>query len=285
MENINIIKHVPNYKNFKNIKKNISFLFQKCQAHHQLLVLQKNLMTRYLRITMWTHAKVCCLVLSNFHKINYKQLFLSPDCNRSSKPILTDEEQIQILNFPTEPVPIDADVNFVVNKHGVKGDLEVLVHCPNGRQTTIPTQYLDPKKQRIGVTIRPHSKGVYQVHMKCNSVVLPGSPFLIVVTQKKNCIPVFNSDASLVTVKGFGIERISLHSSNEFTVDGSDAGCNILFVGIGGPKGPSEEISIKKLSKNSYKVRYFIKDTGEYLLVVKWGEEHVPGSPFLVLTS
>lgn len=199
--------------------------------------------------------------------------------------MLTDVERIQILNFPTEPVPINADVNFVVKKDGIKGDLEVIVQCPSGRQTTIPTQYLDPDKQRIGVTIRFHSKGVYQVHMKCNSVVLPGSPYLIIVTDKKNCIPVFNSDASLVTVKGFGLERISLHSSNEFIVDGSDAGCNILFVGICGPKGPSDEISIKKLSKNSYKVRYLIKDAGEYLLVVKWGEEHVPGSPFLVLTN
>lgn len=198
---------------------------------------------------------------------------------------LTDEERVQVLNFPTDPVSVESDVNFVVKKNGVKGDLEVLVQCPSGRQTTIPTQYLDPEKQRVGVNIRPHSKGIYQVHMKCNSVVLPGSPFLIVATPKNNFIPVFNSDASLVSVKGCGLERISLHSSNEFIVDGSNAGSNILFVGIIGPKGPSDEISMKKISKNIYKICYSIKDKGEYVLAVKWGEEHVPGSPFLVLAN
>ncbi|KAL5279476.1 FLNC family protein [Megaselia abdita] len=201
-----------------------------------------------------------------------------------SKPIdLTDVERIQVLNFPTETVSVDSEVNFVLKKNGVKGDLEVLVQCPTGTKTSTPIQYLD--HERVSVTIRPRSKGVYKVHIKCNSVELPGSPYLIVVTDKRDFTPVFNSDASKVTLRGDGVERISLHSSNEFIVDGSEAGCNILFVGICGPRGPSEEISIKKISKNSYKVSYFIKDTGEYVLAVKWGEEHVPGSPFLVLTN
>lgn len=198
-------------------------------------------------------------------------------------PELTEVERIQVLHFPTETVSVNSDINFVIKKNGVKGNLEVVVQCPNGRQTTIPIQYLDP--ERVGVSLRPHSEGVYKVHMKCNSVVLPGSPFLIVVTPQKNLLPAFNSDSSQVITEGCGLEKISLHSSNEFLIDGSNAGSNILFVGICGPRGPSEEISIKKVATNKFKIRYFVKDTGEYVIAVKWGEDHVPGSPFLVLTN
>lgn len=194
-------------------------------------------------------------------------------------------ERIRILHFPTEPVQLSSDVKFIIKKNGVKGDLEVSVQCPNGRITTIPTQYLDPVKKEIEVTLRPHSKGVYQIHIKYDSEYLPGSPFLIIVTKKRNCVPVFNSIASLVTVTGLSSGRALLNATNEFIVDGSDAGCNILFVGMWGQKGPAEEVSIKKMSRNIFKVNYLIKSKGEYFLAVKWGHEHVPGSPFLVLAS
>lgn len=165
----------------------------------------------------------------------------------------------------------------------MKGHIEVIVHCPSGRQTTIPIQYVD--HDTVRVNIRPHDLGVYKIFVKCNQIPIPGSPFLILATAKKSVLPVFNSDASKVLVTGNGLQKISLHSCNEFLVDGSNAGNNILFVGISGPRGPSEEILIKKVSNNIYKISYFVKETGEYLVAIKWGDEHVNGSPYLVLTQ
>ena len=31
-----------------------------------------------------------------------------------------------------------------------------------------------------------------------------------------------------------------------------------------------------------YRVSYSLRDRGQYLIFVKWGEDHIPGSPFQV---
>ncbi|XP_015283028.1 PREDICTED: filamin-B-like [Gekko japonicus] len=57
-------------------------------------------------------------------------------------------------------------------------------------------------------------------------------------------------------------------------------GNNMLLVGVHGPKTPCEEIVVKHLGNRLYNVTYLLKDRGDYVLVVKWGDEHIPGSPF-----
>lgn len=59
-------------------------------------------------------------------------------------------------------------------------------------------------------------------------------------------------------------------------------GNNMLLVGVHGPKTPCEEIVVKHLGNRLYNVTYLLKDKGDYILVVKWGDEHIPGSPYHV---
>lgn len=54
-------------------------------------------------------------------------------------------------------------------------------------------------------------------------------------------------------------------------------GNNILYVGMLGPKGPVEEVFIKHLGHHNYQVNYLCRDRGEYILIVKWGEDNIPG--------
>lgn len=58
------------------------------------------------------------------------------------------------------------------------------------------------------------------------------------------------------------------------------SGRNMLLVGVDGPKVPCEEILVKHLGNRLYNVSYQLKEKGEYILVVKWGDEHIPGSPY-----
>lgn len=57
-------------------------------------------------------------------------------------------------------------------------------------------------------------------------------------------------------------------------------GKNMLLVGVLGPQTPCEEIMVKHMGSMQYNVSYMLKERGNYVLAVKWGEEHIPGSPF-----
>ncbi|XP_055382224.1 filamin-A isoform X2 [Condylostylus longicornis] len=95
-------------------------------------------------------------------------------------------------------------------------------------------------------------------------------------------LPKFKSDATKVTCKGMGLKRAYIGKQNQFTINATDAGNNILFIGIYGPKGPCEEIFVKHTGRNNYSVNYLVRDRGEYIMFIKWGDDHITGSPFKI---
>ncbi|XP_031757111.1 filamin-B isoform X3 [Xenopus tropicalis] len=163
-----------------------------------------------------------------------------------------------------------------------------------------------PEGYRVLYT--PMAPGIYMIGVKYggpNHIV--GSPFKAKVTGQRlvgiggtsetssiivqsvtrastettySALPRFASDATKVTSKGAGLSKAFLGQKSTFTVDCSKAGSNILLVGVHGPTLPCEEVSIKHLGNKHYTVHYHVKERGDYMLVVKWGEEHIPGSPF-----
>ncbi|CAG5037509.1 unnamed protein product [Parnassius apollo] len=160
------------------------------------------------------------------------------------------------------------------------------------------------------VRYTPLSPGFYYMSIKYNGHHIVGSPFKVeaigenlaeigaqetssvtVETVQKvsksaqklgPVLPLFKSDASKVTSKGMGLKKAYLNKHNQFTVHAGDAGNNILYVGIYGPKGPCDEVQLKHKGKNNYECWYVVRDRGEYIVIVKWGEEHIPGSPYKV---
>ncbi|XP_072922819.1 filamin-C isoform X2 [Hemitrygon akajei] len=93
-------------------------------------------------------------------------------------------------------------------------------------------------------------------------------------------MPKFASDASKVVARGPGLTKAFIAQKNNFTVDCSKAGTNMLMVGVHGPKAPCEEVYVKHVGNRIYNVTYTVKEKGDYILIVKWGDECVPGSPF-----
>ncbi|KAF7693127.1 hypothetical protein HF521_008443 [Silurus meridionalis] len=88
------------------------------------------------------------------------------------------------------------------------------------------------------------------------------------------------SDASKVTSRGPGLSKAYVGQKASFSVDCSKAGKNMLLVGVLGPQTPCEEIMVKHVGSMQYNVSYVLKERGNYVLAVKWGDEHIPGSPF-----
>ncbi|XP_046814110.1 filamin-A isoform X2 [Vespa crabro] len=159
------------------------------------------------------------------------------------------------------------------------------------------------------VRYTPLVPGDYYISIKYNGYHIVGSPYKVSCTgadlaergaqetssilvetvqkiskakQTGPVLPLFKSDASKVTSKGMGLKKAYLGKQNQFTVHASDAGNNILYVGVYGPKGPCEEVYMKHTGRNNYNVSYLVRERGEYIVIVKWGDDHIPGSPYKV---
>jgi filamin len=89
-------------------------------------------------------------------------------------------------------------------------------------------------------------------------------------------------DPTKVKAKGKGLDHALISRQNSFTVDCGRAGNNVLYVGVYGPDIPCDEVVIKHQGEKKYSVSYTVQDKGDYVLIVKWGDEHIPGSPFHV---
>ncbi|XP_071571293.1 filamin-like isoform X3 [Temnothorax nylanderi] len=159
------------------------------------------------------------------------------------------------------------------------------------------------------VRYTPLVPGDYYISIKYNGYHIVGSPYkvsctgadlaergaqetssIVVETVQKiskskqtgPVLPLFKSDAGKVTSKGMGLKKAYLGKQNQFTVNAGDAGNNILYVGVYGPKGPCEEVYVKHAGRNNYNVSYLVRERGEYIVIVKWGDDHIPGSPYKV---
>ena len=87
-------------------------------------------------------------------------------------------------------------------------------------------------------------------------------------------------DASRVHAQGEGLMRAYRNEKATFNVDTREGGNGMLMVGVFGPKCPCEEVFIKHTGNNQYNVQYTVREKGEYMLIVKWGDQHIPGSPW-----
>ncbi|XP_075148241.1 filamin A protein cher isoform X7 [Haematobia irritans] len=219
---------------------------------------------------------------------------------------VADPAAVHASGSGLECVKTGHKADFIINtcNAGV-GTLSVAIDGPS-------KVAMDCTEVEEGYKVRytPLLPGDHYVSVKYNNIHIIGSPFKVscegekmvdegaqetstvvvetvhkVAKGGKNTgvvLPAFKSDASAVTSKGMGLKKAFMGKTNTFTISATDAGNNILYVGMYGPKGPCEEFSIKHTGRNNYNVSYMVRDRGQYILIVKWGDEHIPGSPFQV---
>ncbi|RUS81267.1 hypothetical protein EGW08_010971 [Elysia chlorotica] len=192
---------------------------------------------------------------------------------------------------------------FIVNTvNAGSGSLAVTVEGPS--KVKLECKEVD---EGYEFSYRPTAPGDYLISIKYAGVQIAGSPFkakiegqgqpsamqehasVVVETVTKTStttqfrgIQRFQSDASKVTAKGAGLTKAVKGKTATFTVDASRAGNNIMYVGMMGPKGPCEELIVKHQGNLQYTVQYMVREPGRYMLIVRWGEDDIPGSPFAV---
>ncbi|KOB78272.1 Filamin [Operophtera brumata] len=147
-------------------------------------------------------------------------------------------------------------------KTGVKTDL-IIDTCNAGVGILAVTMdgpsrvAMDCTEVEEGYKVRytPLAPGFYYLSVKYNGHHIK----LAKGAQKQGpVLPNFKSDATKVTSKGMGLKKAFLNKHNQFTVHAGDAG------------------------KNNYECWYVVRDRGDYIVIVKWGDEHIPGSPYKV---
>lgn len=128
---------------------------------------------------------------------------------------------------------------------------------------------------RLGIaSFTPKSKGTYQVEVKSGGSAIKGSPFKINVGDGEI------ANASKVKVSGNGIQHAEANKINEFTIDISSAGFGSLAVSIEGAH--RSDVEIKDAGNKQYTVSFKPHEPGIYLLNVRFGDDHISGSPFMI---
>ncbi|XP_012936132.1 filamin-A [Aplysia californica] len=194
---------------------------------------------------------------------------------------------------------------FVVKTAGAgSGLLAVFIDGPS--KSALSCKEVD---EGYEFSFTPFCPGNYLITIKYGNIPIAGSPYQTNVTGSgRKASPIveqssmavetvekkagaggktrkLRGDASKVVAKGPGLKKAFTNRLQNFTVDVKDAGLAILSVGMIAPSGhPEAELSVKKVTATSYSVSYKVQEMGEHILHVKWGDDEIPGSPFVLCT-
>uniref|UniRef100_A0A8D3BM01 Calponin-homology (CH) domain-containing protein n=1 Tax=Scophthalmus maximus TaxID=52904 RepID=A0A8D3BM01_SCOMX len=174
--------------------------------------------------------------------------------------------------------PSKADISCVDNQDGtctvsylpvLPGDYSILVkyndkHIPGS-----------PFSARItGISFVPKEIGEHLVNIKKNGRHIPSSPIAVMINQSEI------GDASRVRVSGQGLSEARTFEPAEFIIDTRDAGYGGLSLSIEGPS--KVDINTEDQEDGTCKITYCPTEPGNYIINIKFADQHVPGSAFTV---
>lgn len=188
----------------------------------------------------------------------------------------------------------------VVTTNSGSGTLLVQIEGPS--KTAIVCKEVD---EGYEFSYTPMAPGEYLIVIKYTHITIAGCPFmakvtgtgrksdinetsaLVVETEEKkpgsSAKKRFEGDASKVVAKGNGLKKTFLGRMSNFTIDTKGAGQGGLFMGLTTPSGNvCDELSVKKQRGTNYMVNYKPNEKGEHTLHIRWGQEDIPGSPFVI---
>jgi len=155
------------------------------------------------------------------------------------------------------------------------GPGELTAHCMGPTKVAYCELY-DHHDGTFTLNIKPQEAGRHILQVKYGGEHVPASPFALRVLGAP--------DASKVRVTGPGIENGILATyQSRFLVETRGAGAGQLTVRIRGPKAAFRvEMQRESQKDRTILCRYDPTEVGDYVIYVKWSDEHVPGSPFNV---
>lgn len=176
---------------------------------------------------------------------------------------------------PNSVLTIGKPIDFTVDtSEGGTGHLSVKAVGPGGAEARV--YMAKAERKTYDVMLDPVRHGKYRVSVKWSGKHIQGSPFLLKVFP--------GADASKCKAYGPGLEDGFVGKASSFTIETRDAGAGTLKVRLHGVKD-AFKIEIKPADQRDVRTlvaRYDPRKPGEYLVTIKWSENHIPGSPFRV---
>lgn len=126
----------------------------------------------------------------------------------------------------------------------------------------------------IGISFTPREAGEHTVTVKRLGEPVKNSPFKI------NVNPNEVGNAAKVKVSGSSLHEGKTQQPNTFTVDTRDAGYGGLSLSIEGPS--KAEIQCSDKPDGTLDISYKPTEPGNYILNLKFADNHVVGSPFTI---
>ena len=189
--------------------------------------------------------------------------------------------------FKINLIPVDASkvtASEPMFPQGPQGPCEVLLGTENAGNAEITALCMGNKSGRVPVTVKsvgenqhklsftPPHPDFFTMGVKYGDKKITRSPFYV------NTHP---PNAKMVTVTP--PETTSLRQTIQFAFNGSNAGFGELkATAFGDTCGNINVITDIDIVNSQYIVKFFPVDPDIYRVCVKWGEEEVPGSPFII---
>ena len=157
-----------------------------------------------------------------------------------------------------------------------QGKLGITVRGPKGPIGTEDLGVQKDSDDKYHVEYTPQQAGQYKVEVTFAGLHIQNSPFRVRVGADR-------ADASKCKAEGPGIEGIDVEIKKEtwFKVYTKGAGRGDLSVHIKGPHGTLESQG-KEVERKVHHFTYTPQNSGEHVITIKYGGDHIPGSRFKV---
>ena len=147
------------------------------------------------------------------------------------------------------------------------GEVTGNVKMPSGKQC--PPQITDNSDNTCTVKYQPTEKGLHEMSIFQNGVHIPGSPLNFYVDAL---------EPGHVTAYGPGLSYGAVNTECPFTIVTEKAGAGNLSLSCEGPS--KAEFTCTDNKDGTCNVTYLPTAPGEYKIIVKFDDEHIPGSPY-----
>ncbi|NXU03430.1 FLNC protein, partial [Buphagus erythrorhynchus] len=159
--------------------------------------------------------------------------------------------------------PFNLVIPFTVQKGEITGE----VRMPSGK--TARPNITDNKDGTVTVHYAPSEKGLHEMDIRYDGNHIPGSPLQFYVDA---------INPRHVSAYGPGLSHGMVNKPCTFTIVTKDAGEGGLSLAVEGPS--KAEITCQDNKDGTCTVSYLPTAPGDYSIIVRFDDKHIPGSPF-----